>query len=176
MNTEGITSEQHIDPRCSVIKRDDTLIIDLDHSPDAFTSLLFLKLWSGMFILPLLLYLMNFIFEASIVLTACLLMYSPVIFSYFYQKSRKFNIEINRTKRIIRYQKIPPNNKILKFFNIDEITSLIIGKDILAIPTITFSLKFKLRNKRKKKIHTGEKEDLEKLARIISEFLEVPYP
>ena len=176
MNNEGNLFEQHIDPRCSVIKKNDSLIIDLDHSPDAFTSLLFLKLWSIIFIFPLILFLMKFIFEASIVLTVCILIYSPIIFSYFYQKSRKFIIEINRTKRTITYRKISPNLKIFKSFNIGEVTSLIIRKDLLTIPTITFSLKFKLRNNRKKKMHTGDKEDLEKLGKIISDFLEIPYP
>lgn len=178
MNNEGNLLEQHIDPRCSVIRKDDSLIIDLDHSPDAGIYILFLKLMAGMFILPLILFLTTYIFDASIVLIVCLIVYSPFIIGYFYQKSRKFIIEINRNKHYIRYQRTSPNSKIFKSFSIDEIDSLLSRRDIeimIPNPNPTFSLKFKLRNKRKKKIHTGDKEDVEKLGNLISEFLEIPY-
>jgi len=177
VNNEGNIFEEHIDPRCSVIKKNNSFIIDLDHSPDAATSLLFLKYLSGMFIFPFILFLMAYIFVASIVLIVYLLIYSPFIIGYFYQKSRKFIIEINRTKHYIRYQRTSQNSKIFKSFSIDEIDSLLSRRDIMIFPNpnITFSLKFKLRNKRKKKIHTGDKEDVEKLGNLISQFLEIPY-
>ena len=176
MSNEKRLIEQHIDPRCSIVKENDTLIINLDHSPEAATYLLIIKLMCGMFILPLIFLLMKMIFEAVILLIIEILIHAPFIISYFFYKSRTFTIEINKTKQIIWYQKVAPSNKIFKSFEIGKVNSLVSRKNIeLMFRYLMFTLKFKLMNNKKKKIHWGKQEHIDKLGELISEFLEVPY-
>jgi len=176
MNNEKRLIEHQIDPRCSVVKENDILIINLDHSPEADTYLLFMKLMCGIFILPPIFLLMNMIFEAVILLIVDILMYAPFIIPYFFYKSRTFTIEINKTKQIIRYQKVAPSNKIFKLFDIGKVNSLVSRKNIeLMVRYFMFTLRFKLMNNKKKKIHWGEQEDIDKLGVLISDFLEVSY-
>jgi hypothetical protein len=176
MNNEKRLIEHHIDPRCSVIKENDILIINLDHSLEAAEYLFFIKLISGMFIVPLIFLLMKMTFEAIIILIVILLIHTPLIISYFFYKSRTFTIEINKTKQIIRYQKVSPSNKIFKLFDIGKVNSLVIRRNLeLMFLYLMVTLKFKLINNKKKKIHKGKREDIDKLGEIISDFLEVPY-
>lgn len=176
MSKENRLIKKHIDPRCSVIKDNNTLIINLDHSPEAANYLLLIKLMSGMFILPLILFLMKMIFEAVVTLIVFLLIHTPLIISYFFYKSRTFTIEINKTKQNIRYQKVAPSNKIFKSFEMGKVNSLISKKKVeLMFRYLMFTLKFKLTNNKRMKIHWGQQEHMEKLGELISEFLEVPY-
>ncbi|MFX1345878.1 MAG: hypothetical protein ACFFBC_12705 [Promethearchaeota archaeon] len=176
MYNEKRLIEHHIDPRCSVIKENNSLIINLDHSPEAATYLLLIKLMCGIFILPLIFLLMKMIFEATILFMVFLLMHTPLIISYFFYKSRTFFIVINNTKKNIWYQKVAPSNKIFKSFEIGKVNSLVSRKNIeLMFRYLMFTLKFKLINNKKKKIHWGKQEDIDKLGELISDFLEVPY-
>lgn len=176
MSNEKRLIEHHIDPRCSVIKGNDNLIINLDHSPEAATYLFFIKLLSGTFILLAILLLMKLVIDAVIVLIVYLLTNAPIIISYFFYKSRTFTIEINKTKQIIKYQKVAPSNKIIKLFDIGKVNSLVSRRNVeLWFRYNLFTLKFKLMNNKKKKIHWGKQEHIEKLGVLISDFFEVPY-
>ena len=88
MNNEKSLIEHHIDPRCSVIKGNDTLIINLDHSPEADNYLFFIKVMSGGIILLPIFLLMKLIFEAIILLIVFLLIIAPLIIPYFFYRSK----------------------------------------------------------------------------------------
>jgi len=166
--------EENIDTHTFLTISNDKLIIKKDYTRESDDFYKWIAAVLGfllaIFIIPRIISL-----EALIVLFCLTSCFLPIICIYSYYRYRKYDWIFDTSLKKIRLQRVSPSfkkNRSYDFSNIDSITYLL-GNYVYS-PS-QYDVKFFLKNKKKgKKVYIGNKEKCERVANLVSEFIEKP--